>query len=240
MAFGHGKACDVYVNGRDLGPFFSSASAKLSAETAETTTLGKSSKTFIAGLKDSMFSVQGYFDSAANTSDQELQAALGKSTDSLVVIYPVGDVAIGDFGYAMRARGVSYDSEAPVGGVVPVSADFQGDNDADRVISHHVLGVETAAADGASVDNAAATTAGAAAHLHVTAFTGTSITVKMQDSADNAAWLDIGSMTFTAASAAGTSERVATTSTATIRRYTRVSWSGTFTSATFHVAFSRK
>lgn len=236
MAFGHGKACDVYVNGRDLGPYFKSASPSLAAQAVESTTFGKNSKTYIAGLKEHKLSLAGFFDGTTSAVDDILQTALGVNSDQLVVVYPVGDTAIGDIGYAMRAKETGYGVTAPVEGLVDVSAEFVGCDDIDRVISLHVMGAETTATSGSSVDNSSGTTDGGAAHLHVTAFSGTSITVKVEHSTDNAAWSDL--ITFTAATAAGTSERG--TSSGTVNRYVRATWTGTFSSATFHLAFSRK
>lgn len=240
MAFGHGKDCDVYLNGRNLSPFLQRASLSHSGEASETTTMGKSSKTFIAGLKGFSVSAEGFFDSVAGGVDDVFSNALGRAAVSLLTIYPVGETAIGDFGYSGRCRGVSHGIPVEVAGIVGIESEFTGDDDLERCIALHVLGAETSASNGSSVDNAAQTTAGAAAYLHVTAFSGTSITVKVQDSADNSAWADVTGLTFTAATAAGTSERVATAITATIRRYVRASWSGTFTSATFALAFNRK
>ena len=98
-----------------------------------------------------------------------------------------------------------------------------------------------AAGNGSSVDLTAVSTAfGWAAYLHVFAFTGTSVTVKIQDSADNSAWLDLSTATFTAATAIG-SQRISagSASTATVRRYVRAVSTGTFSNAVFAVNFVR-
>lgn len=81
-------------------------------------------------------------------------------------------------------------------------------------------GVAPAATPGASVDNGAATTNGAVAHLHVLSKSGTSPTVtwKVQHSADDSMWVDL--MTFTAATDK-TSQRLAVTGT--VNRYLRAS-----------------
>jgi hypothetical protein len=81
---------------------------------------------------------------------------------------------------------------------------------------------------------------GWAAYLHVFAFTGTSITIKIQDSADNAAFADVTSATFAAASGIS-AQRISAGvgSTATVRRYARIVSSGTFTNAVFGVNFVR-
>lgn len=97
---------------------------------------------------------------------------------------------------------------------------------------------DTTATNGTGIDQAAATTYGAQAYLQVLAITGTSVTVKVQDSADNSSWADVTGLTFTAATAVGT-ERLATSNTATIRRYVRAITTGTFTAASFNVVLAR-
>lgn len=98
-----------------------------------------------------------------------------------------------------------------------------------------------AAGNGASYDQTVVSTSfGWAMYLHVFAFTGTSITVKVQDSADNSAWLDLAGATFAAATAVG-HQRVSAgaSSTATVRRYVRIVSTGTFSNAVFGVNFVR-
>jgi len=237
MAIGHGKDCDVYVNGRNLTAYFTSASPSLTAQAVDSTTMSKSSRTFVPGLKEHRMSLAGFFDGTATVAAAAIfDAVLGAAADSLLVVYPIGESALGDLGYAMRARCVQHDVNAPVEGLVSTSAEFVGDDDVDKAISLHVLGAETSASNSSSVDQTSSSSAGSAAHLHVTEFTGTDITIKVQHSADDAAWADL--ITFTAATAAGTSER--STSSGTVNRYVRTIWTGTFTTATFNVAFSRK
>lgn len=84
-----------------------------------------------------------------------------------------------------------------------------------------------------------ATAFGAQAYLSVTAFTGTSVTVAVQDSADGTTFAAVTGLTFTAVTAAPATQRLATANTATLRRYVRVATTGTFTAATFAVAINR-
>jgi hypothetical protein len=83
------------------------------------------------------------------------------------------------------------------------------------------------------------TTFGAQAYLQVTAFTGTSVTVAIQDSADNSSFAAVTGLTFTAVTAAPATQRLATANTATLRRYVRAVTTGTFDPATFAVALMR-
>jgi hypothetical protein len=78
---------------------------------------------------------------------------------------------------------------------------------------------------------------GLAAYLHVFAFTGTSVTVAVQDSADNSAFSTIA--TFAAASAVGWQRVTTATATTTVRRYLRVITTGTFSNAVFGVTATR-
>jgi len=79
------------------------------------------------------------------------------------------------------------------------------------------------------------------AYLQVFAFTGTSVTLQLQDSADNSAFANLGAGgAFTVVSAAPAFQRLASPgATDAVRRYLRVISSGTFSSATFAVMFVR-
>lgn len=106
----------------------------------------------------------------------------------------------------------------------------------------HTAGKRTdvAATNGTSVDGVAATTFGFQAYLHVFSFTGTSCTVKIQESSDNAVgdpFADVVGGGFTAATA-GTSQRIAA-APASLERYLRVVTVGTFSSCAFAVNIVR-
>ena len=80
---------------------------------------------------------------------------------------------------------------------------------------------------------------GAQAYLQCTAFTGTSVTVTVQDSADGASWAAVTGLTFTAVTAAPSTQRLSTAGNATVRRYLRVITTGTFSAATFACVINR-
>lgn len=240
MAFGHGKDTAVYLNGRNMSPYLQKLEVDMSAAAEDSTCFGKSFATIQPGLKSGSISAKGLFDGATSAVDQIFEAARGAATAALWTAWVIGETAVGAIGYAMRARGTQYRTSSPVAGLVASEAAGQADDDLERVKSLHPLAAETAAGNGTTLDDTVQTTTGAAAYLHVTGFTGTSITVVIQDSANGTDWAAVTGLAFTAATAAGTSERVATAATATIRRYVRAVWTGTITSATFSVAFARK
>ncbi len=94
----------------------------------------------------------------------------------------------------------------------------------------------TGAANGTSIDRGvdwASTSFGAAAYLHVFAFTGTSAAIVVKDSADNSTFASIG-LAFTSVTGT-TKERIQTSLTQTVRRYLRVEVTGTFSNLQFAV-----
>lgn len=100
---------------------------------------------------------------------------------------------------------------------------------------------DTAATQGSGLDGGASSSFGLQAYLQVFAFTGTDVTIKIQDSADNASWADLTAGAFTAVTTGRQTQRLATASGATVRRYLRVTTttSAGFTSAAFAVAVMR-
>lgn len=102
---------------------------------------------------------------------------------------------------------------------------------------------DTTATNGSSLDLGTGSTAfGLQAYLQVFAFTGTSVTIKLQESSDNGAgdaWADVTGGAFTAVTAAQTTERIQTGRAQTVERYLRVATSGTFSNVQFVVGVAR-
>jgi hypothetical protein len=99
---------------------------------------------------------------------------------------------------------------------------------------------DTTATNGASIDTTASLSFGAQAYLQVFSFTGTSVTITIQDSANDSTWANItGLSAFTVVSSAPTAERITSTNTTTIRRYLRVITAGTFSECSFAVVINK-
>jgi len=94
---------------------------------------------------------------------------------------------------------------------------------------------DTGATQGATIDTAASLSFGFQAYLQVFAFTGTDVTVRIHDSADDSAFATL--QDFTQTTSAPNTQRIASTNTATVRRYIRASTitTGGFTSLSFAV-----
>ena len=97
----------------------------------------------------------------------------------------------------------------------------------------------TAASAANSVDTAASLAFGAQMYVHLFAFTGTSVTIALWDSADNSTFAAMAGMTTTALTAAPAAQRVAISNTSTLRRYLAVATTGTFSNAQFAVMVNK-
>lgn len=202
----------------------------------EVTGIDKSAFERIGLLRDGAIEFMSWFDPAIDMSHKRLS------------LLPTADV------HMMYCRGVGIGS--PAACQVAKQPNYDGSRGNDGAFSFAVAApsngygldwctqltagkrTDTTATNGTSYDSGASAAFGAQAFLQVFAVTGTSVTVKVQDSADNVSFADVAGLTFTAATGI-TAERLATANTATIRRYLRVATSGTFTNAVFAVAVDK-
>jgi hypothetical protein len=123
VAFGHGKDTVFKLAGTDITAYLTKEDIKRMCATADTTTQGKSSKTFIAGLKDSSITLAGPLDPTSNTI---FIAALGVSTSWEFA--PQG-TASGKVKITGTAFCTDYSTSSDVGSVVTVSVQLQGTGD---------------------------------------------------------------------------------------------------------------
>lgn len=103
------------------------------------------------------------------------------------------------------------------------------------------LRADTGATNGTGVDFTTSSAFGLQAYVELKAFTGTSVTIKIQESSDNAVgdpYADVTGGSFGALSAVGAA-RIATATNLSVERWLRVVTTGTFSVATFAVVVVR-
>jgi hypothetical protein len=120
MAFSHGKDSTFTIDNSggtpvDITAYIISVDFPISADTAEVSTMGDSSKEYIAGLKDATISVEGKWDS---TVDNTLYGIIGLTGTFSYV--PFSGVT-----YSGECIMTSYNVNADIGDAVSFSAEFQ-------------------------------------------------------------------------------------------------------------------
>lgn len=202
----------------------------------ETTDITQGAPSRIGLLRDGGAGGVIYFNPAAGRAHLALRAL---PTTDVIATYTVGQT-LGNPAASTVAKQVNYDGTRGTDGSYTLAVAWQASAGTGLEWGYQgTAGIrtDTTATNGTGVDRTAtfaSTAFGAAGYLHVMAFTGTSVTIKIQDSADNATFADVTGLTFTSVTAAG-SERIATGVTATIRRYLRVATTGTFSNVQFVV-----
>lgn len=126
MAFSHGTSAVLKLDNSggsltDISAYVTGVDFQRVADALETTVLNLTSKTFIAGLKDASFSVEGNWDP---TVDAIIDAALGTATTRTFEYSPQGTAA-SSIKYSGECICTSYPIPASVDGVLKFSAEFQ-------------------------------------------------------------------------------------------------------------------
>lgn len=144
---------------------------------------------------------------------------------------------------SLVARQLNYDGTRGNDGALTLATTLDADGYGLQWGNLRTVGLQAVTATGAltSVHDVAASTAfGAQAFIHLTAFTGTNITVTLQHSNDDGAGDAYATITgLSATLTAVGATRVATAGGVTVKQWTRVNLTGTFSAATLAVGFVR-
>lgn len=194
----------------------------------------------IGGLRDGGIDVSSYF----NPTRAHPEFSALPTADVAVTV--LASTTLGDPAASCIAKQINYDGTRGQDGSFTFAVQTLSNAYGVEWGISFTAGIrtDTAATNGSSIDNAASTAFGLQAYLHVLSVTGTSVTVKLQESSDDGvgdAWADVTSGGFSAVTpaAAPTSQRIATSSSQTVERYLRLVTTGTFSNAQFVVQVSR-
>lgn len=236
-----GLGSNFYIGGYDLsGDVTALGGVSTSIASLDVTAINKSAHERLYGLADGSMDVTTAWDVDAGKAHAVLSAL--PRTDTIGTFF-VG-TAIGNAAASINAKQIDYAPTRANDGMLTNATSLQANGYGLDWGTQLTAGIrtDTAATNGSSFDGTASTAFGFQAYLQVFSFSGTDVTIKIQDSANNSAWTDLASGAFTAVSS-GTpqAQRIAVGGTATVRRYLRVATvtTGGFTSCAFAVAFTK-
>lgn len=240
MAKQSGLGDQLYVAGYDLsGDIGSVQRISSSSGVIDLTGISSSGHERIHSHLDGAIDFNSFFNDAAGAQHAVLKAK--QSGADVQVMYLRGS-AIGNAGAAMIAKQTNYDGTRAADDSLTFNisalANAYGLDWGEQLTAGKRS--DTAATNGTSYNNGAATANGLVAYLQVFSFTGTSCTVKIQQSSDNGggdAFADL--ITFTAATGITTERKATASLTTSVEQYLRVVTTGTFSECTFAVVASR-
>ncbi|MEU0978458.1 hypothetical protein ABZ488_04505 [Streptomyces griseus] len=208
--------------------------------TLDVTAINKYAMERIGGLRDGGIDYTAFFNPGIGGAHAKLAAL---PTTDVLMTYVRGATLGGPVACCV-AKQLNHDGTRGNDGAFTFAGATQGNGYGLEWCTGLTAGkrTDTTATNGAGVDFGVGSTAfGLQAYLHVFALTGTSVTVKVQQSSDNGAgdaWTDVVGGAFTAA-AGVTSQRIETARGQTVERYLRAVTTGTFTNAVFAVSVNR-
>jgi hypothetical protein len=232
MAKQSGLGDNFYVHGIDLSGDTASLGRIGGGPAAlDVTGINKSANERIGGVRDGSIEWQSFFNPAVGASHPTLSAL---PTTDIICSYFRGTV-IGGQAASIVAKQLNYDANREQEGALNFAVESQGNGYGLEWGRSLTAGIrqDTAAANGAGVDFGASTSFGLQLYVHLFDFTGTSVTVKVQESSDDAAadaYADVTGATSGALTAVG-AVRAQTARNLTVERYLRVVTTGTFTVA---------
>lgn len=236
-----GLGSNFYIGGYNLsGDVNALSSISTPVATLDVTAIDKYAMERRATLADGTMSFTTVYDTDAG---QEHLALSGMPRTDTVGAFFAG-TTIGNAAASINAKQVDSQSSRDNSAMLTRQTSIQANSYGLDWGTQLTAGVrtDTAATNGSSWDGTASTAFGFQAYLQMFAFSGTDVTIKIQDSANNSAWTDLASGAF-AAVTSGTrqAQRIAVGGTATVRRYLRVSTvtTGGFTSCAFAVTFTK-
>lgn len=242
MSKGNGLGAAAYISGYDLSNDFGQIdNIPLDRALLDVTGLDKSAHERIGGLYGgNALQFTGFFNDEAAQEHPVLSAL--PTADVIATI--LKGTTIGDVGWGLSGKQVNYGLTRAADGALGTQVQIMPDDDFVQAGKSLTAGKRTdsTATNGAGVDFLSGSLSfGLVAYLHVFAFTGTSVTVTIQESSDNGSGDAFAGVTgggFTAATGI-TAQRIETSLTQTVERYLRAVTTGTFSNAVFAVLAKR-
>jgi len=240
MAFKTAQASRVAVGLLNASGYTKGYSLTAQTTALDTTVLTDTAKTFIIGQDESSGSLDMLFDTVGTTALQFDAFKSQKATGPYPLTLCPDGFATGQVAVMVDAHLGNFTGASAVADLVTCSAAFQSTGNFDVGLVVENFTAITVDITGTARDQAAGTTNGGVAHLHVTAFSGlTSNACRIEHSVDGStSWATLAS--FTTYSAL-TSQRVEVAAGTTVRRYLRVvdDVTGSGTTTRF-VSFARR
>lgn len=224
----HGSKAEIYYNGYDLSIYLNSATTAKNRDKADATTFKAEVKRYTFGPVETTLSLEGFYDGNKARVDEVMSAAID-GDEGVFTHFPYG-AALGARGNSLLAASTKYEIKSEIGSTVGVSIEASAGPSGmvDKILALVQDEVVAATGNSFSVDYGAApnTKVGSLTVHGLTDGSGT-LTVKLQDSADNATFADVATVTFTGGTVLNPlrqGKRALTTNP--LRRYARVLWSG--------------
>jgi hypothetical protein len=202
----------------------------------DTTTILDAAMQFIPGTRTGTASADFLYDTVTTAGGQAAVLNSWAGTPQVVSAFPNG-ATVGSECQLILANDANVTVQSQRASVVAATIQMQPDGLLDVGVSLSDLTAIAVDTNGTTVDSGASSANGGVAHLHVTAFTGTSNSVIVEHSTNDSVWATLGTFTLVSGT---TSERLVIAPGTTVNRYLRVRDDVTTATCTRQVSFARR
>lgn len=236
MAKTSGLGDDYFHGGYHIGGDIRDVAVNGGPGLLDVTDITQSAHSRLGGLRDGHMALTSYHDPSAGQS----HAAFSSLPRTDVIMTYLRGQAIGNPAACLNAKEISYDATRANTGELTFKVSGEGNAFGLEWGIQLTAGArtDTSAVNGTSSDTLASAAFGGQAYLQAVSFTGTDVTVTIQDSADNTSFANVTGLSFTQITGSTPlAQRISISNSSTIRRYVRAitTTSGGFTSFTFQV-----
>jgi len=235
MSKSSGLGANLYVQGYDLSNDIGQIDAlENGRDLLGITGLDKSGHERLQGPQSGRIAFTGFFNDAA--LQEHVALKLIPTTDVIGTVFKTA--ALAAVAASLTGKRTNYPVTRAADGAMGTGTEILSNADQLNYGLALTAGkrTDTTGTAGTGVDfGTGSTTFGMVAYLHVFAFTGTSVTVWVQESSDDGStdpYAGVTGFPFTAATGI-TAQRIETSLTQTVERYLRIITTGTFSSAQF-------
>jgi hypothetical protein len=225
-----------YIGGVDLsGDISAIDNCSTPRQQLEVTGLNQAAIQRVLTYQDGDISFTSFFNPSANQSHLTLSAL---PTTNTGVLWQLGSTAADPAAF-MVTKQVNYDSTSGADGSLTTATQTLNEGSPMEWGTMLTAGkiTHSSAASAASVDGSAATANGLSAMIQLSSLSSGTVTMTIQDSANNSSWGTLKAFSAVAAADTPATERV--TISGEVLRYLRVSTTGTFSNAIFTIAIRR-
>lgn len=240
MTVSTGLGAQLFVDQYDLsGDVGAVQRMALPSNVLDFTNISQSARARGYAHVDGALDFSSFFNDATG---QEHEALKAKAAGADRVCSYLQGSTIGNMAFGLVAKQISFGGDRNADGSLVMTTQCLANGYGANYGEQLTAGKRTdgSATNGASLNNGAATAFGLIVYVHLFAFTGTSVTIAVQQSSDNGGGDPFANILATSALTTPQAVRLATaTLTTSVEQYLRVITTGTFSSAIFAVHASR-
>ena len=188
MSKAAGAPSRVYVDAIDLSGLSNSFEMNVDVNLPEITTFDDTGDTNVESKYGAQVTINGFMDADDDANDETMWATLGANTQHKLGLYPGSAATYGSFGYELLARPKNQVRPVDVKAALLLNMTFLTDS---AIVRSTVLANKAITGSGVVANSAQQTGATSAGErlvmvIRCIAFTGTNLTVDLEQSSDNA------------------------------------------------------